>query len=248
MTQTKFKLKNSKPDIDFIEWNKSMSKNFDQELYYSGSHPIILWIENQRLSTLSKLIEQHIKQKNMKDPTILEVGCGTGDVLEYISKKVTAKSLIGVDPLEDWLKKAKEKLNGRAKFMSGFAEDLPFQNKSIDFVVCSEVLEHVIDPKVVLLELNRVVKDEGLIIVTIPNEKLINKLKNAVDHFNLYHKLFPNIQKENDWHIHELELCSFKKYIPETLKIKTMIKVPSIFLPLRYVITLQNLPTNDILK
>ena len=75
---------------------------------------------------------------------------------------------------------------------------MPFENKSVDIAICTEVIEHVIDPKVVLNELNRIIKDDGLIIISIPNEKLINKLKDIIDLFKVYQKFFSNIPKRND--------------------------------------------------
>ena len=230
-----FKLKDSKPDEDFIEWNESMSHKQDIDLYYECSHPFIRWVENLRLRIITDLIKKHMKQ----DPVILEVGCGTGHVLEEIADTISTKELIGVDPLQWWLDKAKQRLNNRAKLIKGFAEELPFKDKSVDFAICTEVIEHVIDPKVVLKELNRVVKNDGLIIVSIPNEKLINRLKDIVDFFKIYKRLFSNIPKHNDdeWHIHSFDLNSFKEYIPRRLMVQSIISIPNFILPLRYILT-----------
>ena len=117
---------------------------------------------------------------------------------------------------------------------------MPFENKSVDFAICTEVIEHVIDPKVVLKELKRIIKDDGLIIISIPNEKLINKLKDIADFFKLYKKLFSNIPKRNDdeWHIHSFDLESFKECIPENVKVHAVKNLPYVFLPLRYVLTM----------
>ncbi len=240
-----FTLKNSKPGEDFILWNEEMSRTYNQEEYYEKSNFAIIWIEKKRLAAISSLIKNHLEQANLTDPTILEVGCGTGQVLEEIAHKIKTKNLIGIDPLEHWLKKAKEKLNGKAKLMKGFGEDLPFENNSIDYIVCTEVLEHVIDPKVVLMEFNRVLKKEGLIIISIPNEKLINNLKELINSFKLYNKLFPNIQKDNDWHIHDFDLKLLNHYIPDKLEILPPIHfIPHYFTPLRYVIALRKKTAN----
>ncbi len=233
---TQFKLKDSKPDKDFIEWNEQMSKSFDQEFYYEHSHPCILWIERMRLTAISNLIKTHMQKNDAVDPIIVEVGCGTGQVLEEILRKIKTRNLMGIEPLDEWRQKTHEKVGNKAKIIKGFAEDLPFENNSVDYIVCTEVLEHVIDPNVVLREFSRIIKNNGLIIVSIPNENLINNLKKIVDGFKIYNRLFPKIQKHNDWHIHSLDLKSFKKYIPEELKEESLIVVPVFLLPLRYVI------------
>src|SRR3989338_2745866 len=142
-----FKLKDSKPDRDFIEWNEEMSHKQDIDLFYEGSHYFIRWVEEQRLKTITGLIKTHMKKNNITDPVIVEAGCGAGHVLEKIADSISTCSLTGVDPLEWWLVK-------------GFAEELPFKDKFADFVICTEVIEHVIDPVVVLSELKRVLKKQ----------------------------------------------------------------------------------------
>lgn len=235
--ELKFKLKNSKPDKDFIDWNESMSHNFDQDIYYKGSHPFIVWVEDLRLKTISNLIKNHMKKNNVSNPQILEAGCGAGHVLEEIANKINPCNLTGLDPLPEWLKQAEKRLGDKAKLIHGFAENLPFQDKSFDYVICTEVLEHVIDPKAVLKELKRVVKKNGLVIISVPNEKLISNLKNILDSIKIYNKLFPNIVKHNDWHIHCFDLNSFKKHIPPDIQISSTIHIPAIILPLRYILT-----------
>ena len=241
MTTQQFKLKDSKPDKDFIEWNEAMSKTQDIDLFYEGSHPFIKWVEQLRLNVITDLIKNQIKKENINDPIIVEAGCGTGHVLSKISNEIKTNNLIGIDPLQWWLDKAKERLQGKAKLIKGFAENLPFDDKSVDITICTEVIEHVIDPKVVLKELKRVTKDNGLIIVSIPNENLINKLKDVIDFLKIYQKLFSNIPKRNDdeWHLHSFNLESFKKHVPSDMKILSTTRIPSFILPLRYVLTLE---------
>lgn len=236
-TLTNFKLKNAKPDKDFVEWNELMSKNYNQDYYYERSHPFIVWVERKRLQAISELINEHLKASNLVDPTILEVGCGAGHVLREISNKISTKNLIGVDILEDWLNQAKEKLGNKAKLIKGFAEELPFDDNSIDYIICSEVLEHVIDPIVILNEIKRTVKKDGLIVISIPNETIINKIKDIFDSLKLYDKLFPNLEKHNDWHIHCFDLQSFKDCIPKGIEIQNIKPIPNSILPLRYVIS-----------
>ena len=88
MTIPQFKLKDSKPDQDFIKWNESMSHKQDIDLYYEGSHPLIKWVEKTRLNIINKLIKNHLEKINITDPTIFEAGCGTGHVLQEIAKKI----------------------------------------------------------------------------------------------------------------------------------------------------------------
>ena len=241
MPTPKFKLKDSKPDTDFIQWNETMSHKQDIDLYYEGSHPFIRWVEKCRLNVITDCINKHIRKNKIYDPSIVEVGCGTGHVLKHILDNVETKNLVGVDPLDWWLDKAKARLGDKVKLLKGFAEKTPFENNSFDFAVCTEVIEHVIDPTVVLRELKRIVKNKGLIVVSTPNEKLINELKDIVDFMQIYRMFFSNIPRHNDdeWHIHTFDLNSFRKHVPDEMKIYSVIPVPSFLLPLRYVFTLK---------
>ncbi|HET9056525.1 MAG TPA: methyltransferase domain-containing protein [Chitinophagaceae bacterium] len=45
---------------------------------------------------------------------------------------------------------------------------LPFMNKNFDSIFCSEVLEHVFNPDEIIPELNRVLKSNGKILITVP--------------------------------------------------------------------------------
>jgi SAM-dependent methyltransferase len=47
-------------------------------------------------------------------------------------------------------------------------ENLPFASRLFDSVICTQVLEHVSEPQVVLTELSRTLKEEGMIYLTAP--------------------------------------------------------------------------------
>ena len=62
--------------------------------------------------------------------------------------------------------------------------DIPFKDNTFDYIICNQVLEHVIDEKKALCEFKRVIKPSGKIIITVPicisNKKTIED-KNIVD-------------------------------------------------------------------
>ena len=59
---------------------------------------------------------------------VLDVGCGTGEILNTIKNRYPAVSLYGIDISEEMLKKAKEKLLNTAELSLGDAECLPYEN------------------------------------------------------------------------------------------------------------------------
>lgn len=67
--------------------------------------------------------------------SILDVGCGNG----FVTRHLRAKRVVGLDPS----KVALAYFEG--EFVVGFADKLPFADKSFDAIVCSEVIEHLND-------------------------------------------------------------------------------------------------------
>jgi ubiquinone/menaquinone biosynthesis C-methylase UbiE len=59
------------------------------------------------------------------------------------------------------------------------AEDLPFRNDVFDYVVCSEVLEHVKDKQKTLSEAFRVLKPKGLLLLTTPRTGWLDDFKKS---------------------------------------------------------------------
>ncbi len=46
---------------------------------------------------------------------------------------------------------------------------MPFKTETIDLVIASEVLEHILNTDLLLFEINRVLKNNGILVVTVPN-------------------------------------------------------------------------------
>jgi len=93
---------------------------------------------------------------------ILDIGCDSGYILSKCGGGV------GVDISVLRLKAAKHWCFFLT-LVQAIAEDLPFK-QAFDTVIAAELLEHVLDPKAVVEEILRVLKPNGKIIVTVPDE------------------------------------------------------------------------------
>lgn len=108
---------------------------------------------------------------------ILDIGCCDGTFTRVILEKSKASKVIGVDALSHCVAFAKRRFARSKKmfFRTGDAHELHFKNRSFDAVFCLETLEHVVDPDEVVLEMRRVLKDDGYILVLVPSENFLFK-------------------------------------------------------------------------
>ncbi|MFX0025872.1 MAG: class I SAM-dependent methyltransferase [Candidatus Hermodarchaeota archaeon] len=101
---------------------------------------------------------------------LVDVGCGSGNLIVEIAQKFKTIDLIGVDISDEILELAKQRaikdeFNERIKFEIGNVEKLPFTDNSIDFIVSSLSLHHWTNPKMAFKELFRTLKENGSLLV-----------------------------------------------------------------------------------
>ncbi|OGH11074.1 MAG: hypothetical protein A3B38_02715 [Candidatus Levybacteria bacterium RIFCSPLOWO2_01_FULL_36_13] len=99
--------------------------------------------------------------------SVLDVGCGEGFTMKKLKNAKIGKSWEGVEYLDRAIEIGK-KIHPDLKIIQGDIYSLPYKAKSFDLVVCTEVLEHLENPKNALLELIRVSKK--YILLSVPNE------------------------------------------------------------------------------
>lgn len=100
------------------------------------------------------------------DSTLLEIGCGTGALLERLLPRPGVT--IGVDYSQAMLDEARAALakkNCSADLRLGHLEHLPLGDESVDAVVAYMVLHHVSDPRIALKDAARVLRPGGTLTV-----------------------------------------------------------------------------------
>ncbi len=103
--------------------------------------------------------------------SLLDIGVGTGRLIDMFSEQ----DKHGVDISIDYLRLAAQK--GISPYLAK-AEELPFEDKSFDIIVSTDVLEHVLDLNAAIAEMYRVLKPGGHLIVRVPyREELSSYLK-----------------------------------------------------------------------
>lgn len=102
----------------------------------------------------------------MKPGKILDVGSQTGKNTAYLKDK--GNEVIGVEIVEELVDATRQKGIDCYK-LDVETDDLPFKDSEFDTVWAGDILEHLMDPRKFLLEVNRVLKPIGVFVVTVPN-------------------------------------------------------------------------------
>ena len=107
--------------------------------------------------------------EDCKGKTILDVGCGDG-AFSYLLSCQTGAFVIGIDPSDGAINFAKDKTRHirNIDFIKASAYYLPLKRGSVDYVIASDVIEHVREPQKMLAEIKRVFNERGKVIITTP--------------------------------------------------------------------------------
>lgn len=129
----------------------------------------------------------NIFNQMLEGKKILEVGCGTGNLLKLLTS--TERELSGTDYSVEYLDKAKKK-NPEMEFFQGDLTNInswQHRKNSYDAVVCSEVLEHLKDESIALKIISSVLKPNGVLIVTVPALQILySDLDKKIGHYRRY--------------------------------------------------------------
>lgn len=126
------------------------------------------------------LVAERLRLRSVRNA--LDVGCGKGHwgrtLLPLLAPEAT---LVGVDREDVWVKAAGSVGDGeRISYRVGQAEELPFGDASFDLATCQTLLMHVADPERVLLEMHRVLRPGGLLLVSEPTNVANALLRDSV--------------------------------------------------------------------
>ncbi|MFX1325923.1 MAG: class I SAM-dependent methyltransferase [Promethearchaeota archaeon] len=118
---------------------------------------------------LRKKVVSTIKKLNPIG-TLVDIGCGSGNLIIQIAETFSNLDLLGIDLSEEIISAAikKAEKNGvkeKIKFEIGSVEKLPFSNNSIDFIVSTLSLHHWSEPVTSFKEISRVLKKDGICLV-----------------------------------------------------------------------------------
>ncbi len=100
---------------------------------------------------------------------ILDVGCGCGALMARVKGLYPKSEVWGIELVPE----IAEIASHMGKILCGDVEkmELPWKKEYFDYVIMGDVLEHLMDPEIVLKRLQKYLKQGGHIIVSMPNIK-----------------------------------------------------------------------------
>ncbi|MEC9442412.1 MAG: class I SAM-dependent methyltransferase [Myxococcota bacterium] len=126
------------------------------------------WYENKRHDGYHAVIDDlefDLLREYARGADVLEVGCGTGLILEKAAE--VASSAHGVDISDGMLEQARAR--GLTVQQADAAEALPFEDESFDLVYSFKVLAHIEDIDAALQEMARVTRRGGYLLLEFYN-------------------------------------------------------------------------------
>lgn len=114
-----------------------------------------------------------LKKYSLRASSILDLGCGDGTRLNFLSKKKI--QCVGVDISKKAILLAKKQYP-KCDFKVSNLETIPFKNNSFDLVYSAFVLEHLQNPQKVIKEAVRVLKVGGVLVLMAPNFGAPNRI------------------------------------------------------------------------
>jgi len=99
----------------------------------------------------------------------LDVGCGTGALLQMVGRQNRDAMLSGVDLSDQMIHVARSRLGENADLTVSDSEELPFDSGHFDLVTCTFSFHHYPNPQRVVREMARVLAPGGRVIIADPS-------------------------------------------------------------------------------
>lgn len=157
--------------LDVEALNDRLAREHSIDDYYARAPWPIRFVERRRLAIIRKFMG------DVAGLEVVEVGSGGGHVLRLFSEA----HLTAIDVSSVYLDVARRNLAGYdVRFLQGEVDKMNLPPASYDRIVCTEVLEHTRDPEAILAAIARLLRPNGVAVITAPNDPLITRVNKAV--------------------------------------------------------------------
>jgi 2-polyprenyl-3-methyl-5-hydroxy-6-metoxy-1,4-benzoquinol methylase len=212
-------------ELDVEALNDRLAREYPIDDYYARSPLPIRLIERQRLAIIRDMIG------DATGVDLVEVGSGGGHVLRMFPRA----RLTAIDVSDVYLDVARRNLAGYdVRFVKGEVQKLDLPAASFDRVVCTEMLEHTVDPDAILAALARLLRRGGVAAITAPNDPLILRMKGILRRTPVAWALGPRFDWGGDtYHLHRWTPDEFQALLERHFRVTDRRASPANLLPLR---------------
>ncbi len=139
-----------------------------------GKFKILHQFNKARIDFIDNSIKQYNEDNNIKNQTILDIGCGGGLLSEPFYKK--GFSVVGIDASEESIYQATQHSkidNLNIKYITTTAEELLASDKhQYDIIFAMEIIEHIANPNTFIDTISQLLKPNGLIFISTINRNI----------------------------------------------------------------------------
>jgi ubiquinone/menaquinone biosynthesis C-methylase UbiE len=124
-----------------------------------------------------ELVLQELRRFAPNPPgPLLDLGCGTGGMLVHLQRLAPA---VGLDTAPEAAETCRKR---GVPFVMGWGSTLPFRDGSFGMVTALDVIEHIPEEHGVLLEMRRVLRPGGVLLVTVPAYQFLWSRHDELNH------------------------------------------------------------------
>jgi SAM-dependent methyltransferase len=130
----------------------------------------------------------------------LNVGCGEGLYSPFLESFEEVSEIVNMDITQPQISARRE--DPRNTDALGSVTELPLEDQSVDWILCTEVIEHVHDDHVAAVELGRVLGPRGVALISVPTPPAPHDPQHAREGYSLesLHQLLAHGGLEIIWH------------------------------------------------
>jgi ubiquinone/menaquinone biosynthesis C-methylase UbiE len=150
--------------------------------------PEFLWtglVDMERIMTLFEKVSNHA---NIEPPTILDFGCGCGRMVRFLGNCSTTYTIHACEVNSDHVNWCRDNLKNIEISQCDILPPLPYKDKMFNLIYGLSVFTHLSENNAIkwLSEMNRVLKPDGILIVTIHGLTALNTIKNSTLHQQMF--------------------------------------------------------------
>ena len=197
--------KHLKKQLTLLAYHMEQSTYYEEEKI-STTH---WWFVNRRRLFTSEL--QAVTSFS-NETSVLDIGISSGTNLKML-KELGCERIFGVDISTEAVSICnKHGFNA----VLGSVENLPFDDNSFDIILATDVLEHLDDEAVALEEISRVLKEDGIVLFTVPAFQVLWGHQDIVAHHKRRYtlKAFTKIILQHNFNISRSYYFNFLLFFP----------------------------------